>query len=433
MLIGEHPVGSPPGVGDSYVENTKSYTMDQYVVFTGVEPLDPEGFRYSLNRNAGLYILAQLSKAFDMGYASSSADISKTYMMSTNLLNAQKGYLFDVILRPSYEATIASTSVINALIWSYAEMFDAVWRQMDTMSTALKLESAQGSDLDDAWGAIYDLPRIYLEDDTSYRDRLKTRTIILNSSGTIANCEAILDSVIGSTSSVITTRYPAAVDITFTTIDAMRVAREKASTLAIIIPEMLASGISYNLFLPFIDYTCDIVMNGPLYLPYNVYLAIKKRNTEKTFEMSYTQNIQTHLNYDMDNLVSDTHIKSMIVGSMFQKYFAESYSMDNVLFKIITKTWQKDIIVKKNAIPKPLTMKSYFQKFNVEKSFGIDQVSKSTKIRRLSLGLNNVFQKMATLDQDIIIRLFAATFNMDILTERVFPKRYGMTIELVGA
>jgi len=122
---------------------------------------------------------------------------SLAYKLDVSLLKALASTYFDIVLRPSYEATIPSTPVISALVWSYTEILDAVWRQMDTMSRALKLEHAQGTDLDNSWGLIYDLPRLVSEDDTEYRDRLKTRTRILKGSGTKENCESIIDSVLG--------------------------------------------------------------------------------------------------------------------------------------------------------------------------------------------------------------------------------------------
>jgi hypothetical protein len=254
MLIGEHPIGSRPGIGESYIVRTKAYTMDQWVMFTGSEPLGGGGIQYHLNRNYGMGLLKSDSIDFDMDYVSAATDVT-TYSMSTGLKDTLRGILMSVSLVPAYELTIPSTSVMSALVWAWAETFDSVWRKMETMANALKIEHATDTYLDDAWGQIFDLPRIYQETDTAYRDRLKTRTTILTSSGTKSNCETIIDSILGMFGeTTVTTRYPTSVQITFSSIDAMRIAKEKQDTLNYLIPQMVAAGISYSMYLPFIDY-----------------------------------------------------------------------------------------------------------------------------------------------------------------------------------
>jgi len=50
MLIGETPIGEPPGIGDSFVVRSCAYDMDLWVIFTGSEPLEGGEIRYYLNR-----------------------------------------------------------------------------------------------------------------------------------------------------------------------------------------------------------------------------------------------------------------------------------------------------------------------------------------------------------------------------------------------
>jgi len=243
MLIGENPVGSRPGIGESYIVRTKTYTMDQWIVFTGSEPLGGGEYRYYLNRNYGACIQKSDILNFDMNYCASNA-VNKSYYMAIGLKYTIQNIAMSTSLVPAYELTIPSTSVMSALVWSWAETFDSVWRKMETMANALKLEHATDTYLDDAWGQIFDLPRIYQETDTAYRDRLKTRTTILTSSGTKYNCETIIDSILGMFGeTTVTTRYPSSVQITFSSIDAMRIAKEKQDTLNYLIPQMIAAGI----------------------------------------------------------------------------------------------------------------------------------------------------------------------------------------------
>jgi hypothetical protein len=354
--------------------------------------------------------------------------------MDTSILDALRSLSTDIILRPSYDSLIPATSVIDALVWSYAEILDAVWRQMDTMAQALKLEHAQDTDLDDAWGQIFDLPRIKNETDTAYRDRLKTRTIILNCSGTQANCESIIDSIIGESSTNVTTRYPANVDITFDTVAAMRIAKEKLTTLNLLIPQMLAIGTNYQIFLPFIDYTIDIVMNGPIWLPFNMYYGLKKRNTDVAYdaELSFIFRNEIGLS-NVDLELSKSLIENWLMGSLLRQYNTESYGMLNCLFKTDRKQFSAYSIVKHFNIDKQIIVDSYLQTFDLEKYFSLDLIGKVTKRKMFGLETCAVIQSIMTYEFDIISRLLTSTYDMDLLDKRTFPKNYSTRITLVGA
>lgn len=410
--------------------------MDQWTIFTGSEPLeDPPGaIRYSLNRTSDLLIQKSIPKTFDGLYALSRNNLVSTFKMDTSILEALRSLSTDIILRPSYDSLIPATSVIDALVWSYAEILDAVWRQMDTMSQALKLEHAQGTDLDDAWGQIFDLPRIKNETDTAYRDRLKTRTIILNCSGTQSNCKSIIDSIIGESSTNVTTRYPANVDITFDTIDAMRVAKTKLITLNLLIPQMLAIGTSYQIFLPYIDYTSDIVMNGPIWLPFNMHYGLKKRNTDASYDAELSFIVRNEIGLsDVDLELSKSLTKSWLIGSLVSQYDVKSYTILSCLFKTVNKTFSGYLASKSFNINKSFTLDGYYKKYDNIKSFQIDNISKLIKRRIYYSTLNSVFQNTTTYDFDVISRLLSITLDMDILNKRGFPKRCSMTVKLVGA
>ena len=381
MLIGENPIGSRPGIGESYIVRTKAYTMDQWVVFTGSEPLGEDGIRYHLNRNYGMGLLKSDSINFDMGYVSAATNVA-TYSMSTGLKDTLRGILMSVSLVPAYELTIPSSSVMNALVWAWAETFDSVWRKMETMANALKLEHATDTYLDDAWGQIFDLPRIYQETDTAYRDRLKTRTTILTSSGTKSNCETIIDSIIGMFGeTTVTTRYPSSVQITFSSIDAMRIAKEKQDTLNYLIPQMVAAGISYNLCLPFIDYFVETYVKGPLTLSHTMRYALLHRNSDLTYNANVINTIQPELSYDADMTIMNHHIKQLLVGSLFSIEKLKTYSMLAGLFGTQNKILLMDSINKKNNIIKQFIVDQYLQKFNLNKQYNLSMLSKANPRR----------------------------------------------------
>ncbi len=387
MIIGEYPVGSPPGIGDSYIDRTVSYSIDEITTFTGVEAIEG-GFRYSLNRLSSIYLLKIIDNNYEAAYAASKVDVSSTYRLSIGILDPVRYYTFDCLLQPSYESTVPSTSVLDALVWSYADMFDAIWRQMETMSMALKLEYAIGSDLDDAWGQIFDLPRIVSEDDTSYRDRLKTRTIILNSSGTKSNCEIIIDSIIGSSSTTITTRYPSSVDITFSTEDAIRVAKEKASTLSILIPQMLAFGISYNMYLPLNDYYITSLMKGSNILGYINNFAIGYFDLESMYTVSSAIFFQYEFTYDMKILSKKSKNKTYRIDLLASKHNnVMSYQLDSLIKSTEIMPLEMYNYIRKNYIIHPFIVDQYILKYDIDKSYTIDSLNSNNMPRRYEFSL----------------------------------------------
>lgn len=435
MLIGETAIGEVPGIGDSFSVLSKSYDMDMWAVFSGSEPIDdpPGTIRYSLYRTYDLALNKLLTTTYDGLLAIARSDLSKTYQVNTSLLRTLSSANFDIILRPSRDSIIPSTSVIDAIVKSYADILDAVWRQMETMTNALKLDYAWDEELDNAWGLIYDLPRISEEDDTSYRDRLKTRTNILNSSGTKANCESIIDNVIGEESSNVTGSWPANVKITFDTISAMRIAKEKQETLDILIPQMLAAGISYDLMLPFVDLYIDIVMNGPIWLPYNNYLAVQHRNEDTSYEFDLIGIFQNLASTDNDIALQKYFQKSLLIGTLFQAYNNKTYSMYTGLFGVIYKNLLVDIITEKDDIDVPYVLEGYFSKDGLEKYIQLDMISQVTKQRAYRTDIMSIFHNISSIDFDIVTRLYLASIDCDILSKRSFPKRATMQITLVGA
>ena len=435
MLIGETPVGEVPGIGDSFSVMSKTYGMDSWVIFSGSEVIDdpPGTIRYYVPRNWDALLQKGITSSYDGLLALSKNDYTKSYNVFTSLLHTLVSADFDLVLRPSYESTIPSTSVISAIVWSYVELLDATWRQLDTMANALKLDWAWGDDLDNAWGLIYDLPRISEEDDTNYRNRLKTRTNILNGSGTKSNCEDIINNIIGESCTNVETVFPAKVKVTFDTFSGMQSAKEKKSTLDLLIPQMLAAGISYDLLIPYSEYLMTIVMNGPIWLPYNNYLAIQHRNEDTSYDFYYQAILRSLINIDTDILLTKTNVLSYLSGIMMQNFKQASYNFDSVLFKTVPKSVLFDQILTKKNINLSYVLRSYLQKYDNEKSLDIDFSSVATIQRIYQLSNYLTFQNTTSYLFDVILRLFQKTIDVDTLINRQFPEKYSMKLTLVGA
>jgi hypothetical protein len=323
---------------------------------------------------------------------------------------------------------------MSALVWSWAETFDSVWRKMETMANALKLEHATDTYLDDAWGQIFDLPRIYQETDTAYRDRLKTRTTILTSSGTKSNCETIIDSILGMFGeTTVTTRYPSSVQITFSSIDAMRIAKEKQDTLNYLIPQMIAAGISYSLCLPFIDYVMNAYVNGPFTLSHTMRYSLAKPNTDITYNIDILNNIQKIFSHDIDTKIMNYDFMEFIVGSFFVINKTKTCTFNIGLFGTQLSNFIMNVYNKKQNIPKTIIMSEYIKRYNLFKSYGVATSNKASIRFSYKLNYRPIIQLVSLYDIDMILKLYAKSFSMDVCSERDFPKRCIMAITLVGA
>jgi len=432
MLIGENPIGSRPGIGESYIVRTKAYTMDQWVVFTGSEPLGDGEYRYYLNRNYGACIQKSDILNFAMNYCASNA-VNKSYYMAIGLKYTIQNIAMSTSLVPAYELTIPSTSVMSALVWSWAETFDSVWRKMETMANALKLEHATDTYLDDAWGQIFDLPRIYQETDTAYRDRLKTRTTILTSSGTKSNCETIIDSILGMFGeTTVTTRYPSSVQITFSSIDAMRIAKEKQDTLNYLIPQMIAAGISYSLCLPFIDYVMNAYVNGPFTLSHTMRYSLAKPNTDITYNIDILNNIQKIFSHDIDTKIMNYDFIEFIVGSFFVINKTKPCPFNISLFGTQLSNFIMNVCNKKRNIPKNIIISEYIKKYDINKTHTMIMSNKSSLRRIYKMGYKPTYQLFSEYDLDLFIRLFMKSISINIYSKRSHTKRYSASIKLVG-
>ncbi len=433
MLIGETPIGELPGIGDSFLTMSETYDMDLWLVFTGSEPLEGGGIRYHLERQHDICLKKTLFEPYD-NFLCVGKVASKSFQIDTGLRKILNSAYFDIILRPSYEATFPSTPVISALVWSYAEILDAVWRQLDTIATALKLEHAQGNDLDNAWGKIYDLPRLVSEDDTQYRDRLKTRTRILNCSGTKTNCESIIDSIIGEKcASNVNTRYPSHVRITFVDDNYTKIAISKKATLDIIIPQMLAAGVSYDLILPLIEYDMNILMNGAQWIPFFMHYALKRKNNNITPEFYITSILRYIIPQEILIAAKKYFDSDYLVSTNIQTIFLIDHIISAGLLGHVLKTLPSNVVMSKLKILNQYIMKSYVNKNNATKTFTVDQISKITKKRFCSFESSVTSQNILPYELDILIMLFSKSAEFNILTKRTFPKRSTMRLTLIGA
>lgn len=142
--------------------------------------------------------------------------------------------------------------IIDTIAYGLAQRFDYLQQALQVFGLLNKIEYNKGSDLDDIWGKIYDLPRRTGENDIDYRSRLQTYPGVLLGSGTVPNTQAVLDFLIGFPGGTrIDSVWPGRALIDFNSIDAMRAARDNLDLINGILPNLFAAGITCEITLPF--------------------------------------------------------------------------------------------------------------------------------------------------------------------------------------
>jgi hypothetical protein len=402
MIVGESPgIGYPSGVGDSFVTSVKTYTTSSILVgSTGYYSMRVMLFRSPLlSYTPDVLVQKDIPISYEMGY--SGLFPYRFLGMGLKLVSAGPSSQHD--------------TVVNTLLHCWAEQVDRVWRTMETMSYSMKIDSASGSDLDDFWGVTYDLPRYYEESDEHYRLRLKNYTNVLTSGGTKPNCESVLDQLIGDTdSSEITTSGKAKVRITFNTDYGMRSARDKLTLLNNVIPKMLAAGVSYSIYIPFIDYYTDMLLKGMADCPYTVGMSAKVPDKTYAYVLNSIFVNRYTETYDMDALILNPFNFDYLLGMKLSKGFDKSYSEDAILSKGLDATFDLDGLFKK-AVDLPVSMQYRLQKLNIDKSISIDIIGKMEHSRSYFPGITVVNQNIMIYNFDVILGYHRAFYNFDVI------------------
>jgi len=158
---------------------------------------------------------------------------------------------------------VAPPPVMDTIAVGLAQRFNFLQQGIQAFGLFNKIEYNKGQDLDDNWGAIYDLPRMTGETDADYRARLKTYARVLIGSGTTPNTEQVLDTLIGiPNGSEVESRWPGKAIITFSTVEAMRAAKSKTTLLNSVLPGMFAAGVEYEYLTPIQDFSIEAAIRG---------------------------------------------------------------------------------------------------------------------------------------------------------------------------
>ena len=224
-----------------------------------------------------------------------------------------------------------SESLINAMLWSYANEAEKVSQAIQLIGTRLRLEFASSADLDDYWGEMLKLRRRIGESNDHYRLRLMTHISILNSCGTKPACETILDKILGLPgSSRIETYWPAEVRVCWTNPDAIKLAEQRYPVIEEALDRMIVAGVTWSTSFPYKDYLMSCGVEGPVEAGYQMDAAVQ-RYKGWLYRMDTQFWDAGSANMDADALVAKTFIKTYRAGAGLEAYLTLNYAFRAII------------------------------------------------------------------------------------------------------
>jgi hypothetical protein len=176
----------------------------------------------------------------------------------------------------------------------------------------------------------------------------------------------------------------------------------------------------------------DTLMLGPLNVHINSDMMLCHEDTDFTYEMDFESIFINTLGINVDSVLMKIYERELVINPIIQKPMDENLSIDSIIKILKTKSLEA-ILSFKSTYNKYLNNDILIHKHDILKSYDMDLIEITTKRRLLRISSEFVFQPISAVDIDIWIRLLQANFDADILLKRGYPKKYGMTIELVGA
>ena len=392
-------------------------------------------------------IKGTIETAWDMDVIPSLKDLEDTWDMDAiSMIRPWKAYLMAIRIlysHASYDSSVrvirqvaVNPPVIDTIMKTLAAELNYIRQQVTAMEWANKLPSATGQELDDKWGRIFELPRWLNEDDGAYRKRLQTFTMIHTSCGTKANAEAVLDTIVedeGATT--VDTVWPASVRVNWSTDGALRMAKEYQSLIEYTLGHLIASGISWSIYLPFTDYSMNSTFRGPDFLEYEMDLTAKMANLEFNYWLRPRFIVKHDLGWDMDILASvvDKEI-SWSERVRIYKLLETAVGMDVLAMTTLSSPWDMDLISLR-SFSRSISADARVASYDLELAWDLDALLKRSKIRTLQMMMTQVLQQIVQADVDMWVKKFRIDkfYDLDLNVWVCEPEEYGMTIGMVSA
>jgi hypothetical protein len=241
--------------------------------------------------------------------------------------------------------------VLDAMMKGWIDEIQTVDNKTQVMYLNSSLDYSVGSELDIKWGEVYELPRLANETDEHYRKRIKTYVTMQTGSGTKATLEMVLDTITGEFgSSRVETYVPGYVKIFFDTGTALHAAYNSASLINYVLPQALASGIYYTLYLSFKDYTLTARFKGTPTFAYLMGYNTLITDLTKDYAAHLQIIDQYEATYDMDQIL--LHVYEFITyGTMTIKADdSKTYTADVVHKAILEEDYTVEFTSKALAL-----------------------------------------------------------------------------------
>lgn len=275
--------------------------------------------------------------------------------------NPKRSYLIDALLALEKSDPRFQESIINAIIKSYARRIAELKTAIATMGLRLQMPYAVPKDLDLYWSKVLCLYRRFQESDEDFRGRLITRLSVMKSSGTKAECEAILNSILGMRDAVdLVTYWPGEVRVNWKSFHAMRTAEANYSAVKEALDTMIAAGISWSTSFPYKIYDVDAYLMGQHFTSYHIDADISKEKsylylvrTDIFNTGSTSQEIDAFLETShqlremVDARVKADRSKSVLLDANIEEPHKKNYQIDGILRLKSSKSYDVDAISEK--------------------------------------------------------------------------------------
>ena len=330
----------------------------------------------------------------------------------------------------------ANPPVIDTIVKTFADELNYLQQTVAAMEWANRLPSATGSELDDKWGTIYEIPRWTGETDDAYKKRLSTYTLIHTSSGTKANAEAVLDSLVEEDGvSSVEPVWPASVRVNFATDTAMRMATTYHDLIEYTLSHIIAAGISWTLYLPYLDYEMGAKFGGQTEIDYDTDLLVKLLDKEIVYWLRprFVSWKTETWNHDLMLLLSD--LERAWAETMVLKTILDHKLYNDVLVQDTFSTSWNMSIRSLRAFSRTFSLGARVMSYDLDEAWSMDARTKRI-IRRTYQALTTlILQPTAVADMDAWVKRFNVLepYYHDLIIWVCEPEEYGMTIGMVPA
>jgi hypothetical protein len=238
-------------------------------------------------------------------------------------------------------------TVINTLYHSWVDQFDKIDQKLQLLQIANRIDWAESSALDDRWGTLMDLPRMTGESDESYRKRLSAYVQVLTGCGTKANVESILDFLVDEVGvSRVVQGPPGKIRVYFDSDTAVRTAKEREALINNLMPKMIATGIEYQVYYPFLDYHASMLLKGPKDKTYGADMLLSKADVDFYYYMRLILVSPGDAEYEADMLLRKLMSKTYRAGLEVKRIFIKTYLSSTRLLATKEDTYQVSMNLK---------------------------------------------------------------------------------------